>query len=49
MGITAKLVDVGRGQFEVVLDTGTVIFSKAAQGRFPEPKELVKLLREQNK
>jgi selT/selW/selH-like putative selenoprotein len=35
---------VGKGRFEVALD-GAVIFSKEAEGRFPRPGEIVKLLR----
>lgn len=44
MDIDATLVDVSRGKFEVVV-SGTVIFSKEKMGRFPEPKELITLLR----
>jgi selenoprotein W-related protein len=39
------LVPAGVGTFEVVAD-GEVIFSRAATGRFPEPKELKQALRD---
>jgi selT/selW/selH-like putative selenoprotein len=34
------LIKGSGGQFEVVLD-GTLIFSKKAEGRFPEPGEIL--------
>lgn len=43
-GITPVIEDVGRGRFDVLLD-GAIIFSKEAEGRFPRPGEIVKLLR----
>lgn len=44
MGVKAELVDVSKGRFEVVVE-GVTIFSKAQEGRFPNPKEIVTLLR----
>ena len=48
MDITANLVDVSKGRFEVVVN-GVVLFSKAKTGRFPRPKEIVNLLRQASK
>lgn len=44
MDVDAQLVDVSKGRFEVVVEN-VVIFSKAKEGRFPNPKEIVTLLR----
>jgi selT/selW/selH-like putative selenoprotein len=38
--LDATLVRGGGGEFEVTLD-GRLIFSKKAQGRFPEPDEVI--------
>jgi hypothetical protein len=43
-GIEAEPVEVERSQFDVVID-GTVLFSKQAEGRFPEEDEILGLLR----
>ena len=45
MGLTSKLVDVGRGRFEVLVGS-RVIFSKGMFGRYPRDGELVRMLRE---
>jgi len=42
-GIDVELVKGARGSFEVRLD-GTLIFSKTAEDRFPEPEEIFKHL-----
>lgn len=34
------------GQFDVVMDDGKVIFSKAKEGRFPEHDEVLRALPE---
>jgi len=47
MGLKAKLIDVGRGRFEVT-DNGKVVFSKAKEGRFPRPMEIVRRLKRMN-
>jgi len=39
-GIDATLIKGSGGQFEIVLD-GQLIFSKKAQGRFPEVNEVL--------
>jgi selT/selW/selH-like putative selenoprotein len=44
LGIHADLVKGERGAFEIVAD-GTLVFSKHAQGRFPEDREIVDPLR----
>ena len=44
MGIEAELISSGGGAFEVEAD-GELIFSKHALGRFPDPGEVVGLLR----
>lgn len=39
-GVEAKLVPGSGGEFEITLD-GRLIFSKRAEGRFPEPEEVL--------
>jgi selenoprotein W-related protein len=39
-GVEATLVRGSGGEFEVTLD-GRLIFSKRAEGRFPEPEEVL--------
>jgi hypothetical protein len=43
MGIDARIVPGGKGQFDVEAD-GRVVFSKHAVGRFPEHDEIVAAL-----
>lgn len=43
LGIESKLVEGGRGVFDVLVD-GKTIFSKHQIGRFPEANELSELL-----
>ena len=42
-GIKARLIESDGGVFEVVKD-GRLIFSKKAQGRFPEHEEIFDLI-----
>jgi hypothetical protein len=42
-GIDAVIVEGERSQFDVVND-GTLLFSKQAEGRFPEEDEILTLL-----
>jgi hypothetical protein len=42
-GIEAEPVEGERSQFDVVSD-GTLLFSKQAEGRFPEEQEILQLL-----
>jgi Rdx family len=42
-GVDAEVVEGARSQFDVVLN-GAVLFSKQAEGRFPEEGEILKLL-----
>lgn len=39
-GVEAKLVPGSGGEFEITLD-GRLIFSKRAEGRFPDPEEVL--------
>ena len=39
-GVEARLVRGSGGEFEVTLD-GRLIFSKRAEGRFPDPEEVL--------
>jgi selenoprotein W-related protein len=43
-GVNAKLVKGSGGIFDVVAD-GKMVFSKHETGRFPEPDEIVAMLR----
>lgn len=43
-GVEAQIVRGAGGVFEVVVD-GKTVFSKKELGRFPEPGEVVKLLK----
>ena len=43
LGLDATLITGSGGAFEVVAD-GTLIFSKLALGRFPNPGEIVGML-----
>jgi len=45
LGVTARLVKGARGVFDVVVD-GRLVFSKDRAGRFPDPGEVVRLIRE---
>lgn len=40
LGLTATAVPGGKGQFDV-LSEGRMVFSKQAEGRFPEPDEIL--------
>jgi predicted Rdx family selenoprotein len=40
LGVTATAIPGGKGQFDV-LDDGRVLFSKQAEGRFPEHDEIL--------
>jgi selT/selW/selH-like putative selenoprotein len=42
-GQEAEIEEGGKGQFDVLAD-GKVVFSKQAEGRFPEASEVVELL-----
>jgi selT/selW/selH-like putative selenoprotein len=44
LGIDAELVPGERGVFDVVAD-GRLIFSKHAEHRFPEAKEIIRALK----
>jgi selT/selW/selH-like putative selenoprotein len=44
LGVETQLIPSDRGAFEVK-NEGTLVFSKHQQGRFPEPGEVVRLLR----
>jgi selenoprotein W-related protein len=44
MGLESKLIAGGGGVFDVTVD-GKLVFSKKSVGRFPEPGEIVALLR----
>ncbi|UCE88034.1 MAG: Rdx family protein [Deltaproteobacteria bacterium] len=44
-GVEARLIRGDRGIFDVAVD-GTIIYSKHATGRFPEPEEVLSALRE---
>jgi len=44
MGIKPELVDVGKGRFEVFVEEEEV-WSKREEGRFPQAREIVRLLR----
>jgi selT/selW/selH-like putative selenoprotein len=44
-GVEAELTDGTRGIFDVYAD-GRLVFSKHEQQRFPDPGEVVKLIRE---
>ena len=43
MGIDARIVPGGKGQFDVEAD-GRLVFSKQREGRFPEHDEIVAAL-----
>jgi selT/selW/selH-like putative selenoprotein len=43
MGVDARIVPGGKGQFDVEAD-GRLVFSKHDQGRFPEHDEIVAAL-----
>jgi len=45
LGIESELIKSGGGVFEVELG-GKLVFSKKSLGRFPNPGEVAKLLRE---
>ena len=40
LGVAATAVPGGKGQFDVLAD-GRVVFSKQAEGRFPDPDEIL--------
>lgn len=40
LGLTATAVPGGKGQFDV-LSEGRMVFSKQAEGRFPDPDEIL--------
>ncbi len=44
LGLAATLTKGGGGIFDVLAD-GRLVYSKARTGRFPEPAEIVALLR----
>ncbi|MBI4403542.1 MAG: hypothetical protein HY537_05245, partial [Deltaproteobacteria bacterium] len=44
LGLSTHLIEGAKGQFDVKVD-GKVVYSKAAEGRFPEPGEVTKILR----
>ena len=44
LGVTAELVSGARGAFEIYAD-GCLLFSKLAEGRFPEDDEVMALLK----
>jgi selT/selW/selH-like putative selenoprotein len=44
LGIVAELIGGTKGVFDVVAD-GELVFSKHAEGRFPEDQEIVDALR----
>ena len=39
-GVETELIEGARGIFDVVVD-GELVFSKHAEGRFPEPDEVI--------
>lgn len=43
LGVAATAIPGGKGQFDV-LDDGRVLFSKQAEGRFPEHDEILAAL-----
>lgn len=43
-GLEVELIEGRGGVFDVVAE-GTLVFSKKAAGRFPEPEEILKALR----
>jgi len=45
LGVRAELVRGARGVFDVVVD-GHLVSSKDREGRFPEPGEVVRLIRQ---
>ncbi len=45
LGVRAELVKGARGVFDVVVD-GRLVFSKGQTGRFPDPGEVVRFIRE---
>jgi len=40
LGVEATAIPGGKGQFDVLSD-GRMLFSKASEGRFPEPDEIL--------
>jgi selT/selW/selH-like putative selenoprotein len=44
LGVKAKLIRGDNGVFDVVAD-GRLVFSKHAEGRFPEDSEVVRAIR----
>ncbi len=40
LGVAATAIPGGKGQFDVLSD-GRMLFSKHAQGRFPDPDEIL--------
>ena len=40
LGVAAAAIPGGKGQFDVLAD-GRMLFSKQAEGRFPEPDEIL--------
>jgi predicted Rdx family selenoprotein len=44
VGFDARDIPGGKGQFDVLRD-GSLVFSKAAEGRFPEDGEILAALR----
>ena len=40
LGLTATAIPGGKGQFDV-LSEGRMVFSKQAEGRFPDPDEIL--------
>lgn len=45
LGVPVTLVRGARGVFDVVVD-GRLVFSKDRAGRFPDPGEVVRLIRQ---
>jgi len=44
LGVESELIAGGGGIFDVVVD-GDMVFSKHQTGRFPEPGEIVKMIK----
>ena len=44
LGVEAELIEGDKGIFDVEAN-GKIVFSKFKEGRFPEPREIVGLLR----
>ena len=46
LGAEIELIAGSNGIFDVSMD-GRMIFSKSAQGRFPQPAEIIKIIQDQ--